>query len=55
MARICACADDRFRSPVQVSFHKDNMLRDGLVFFGFYLMMLLLVVLFIKFVKHQKR
>jgi hypothetical protein len=31
------------------------MLRDGLVFLGFYIAFLVGIVLLIKFVKHQKR
>lgn len=44
-----------FSCFLQIDFNKDNMLRDSLVFLGFYFVFLLLIVLLIKFVKHQKR
>jgi len=40
---------------MQVDFDKDNMLRDGLVFIGFYLAFVVGVILTIKFVRHQNR
>jgi hypothetical protein len=40
---------------MQVDFDKDNMLRDGLVFIGFYLAFVAGVMMTIKFVRHQNR